>query len=131
MSRRGDYVELRQFFPRARLVGYGTMVNPWISARKFFGGTLDDFLHANWETAQAFDAFFDFNFPAEALSASDFTNDGAHYVPLANRVITDAINGQPPTPIPDLRQIGLKQYQHAFRAALTAFIQTRGLTASR
>jgi hypothetical protein len=104
------------------------MVSPWVTARRLFGGTLDDFLHANWETAQAFDAFFDFNFPAEALSAPAFTNDGAHYVPLANRVITDAINGRPPAPIPDLRQIGLARYQQSFHAALTEFVRTHKIT---
>lgn len=83
--------QLRDIFPRSRMIGYVPPLNLWTVASMERAGELVELLRALHTASDIFDEFVDFAVPSEITSDSTLTYDGSHYYPYINDMVIERL----------------------------------------
>lgn len=122
-----SYRQLREIFPKARLVGYAPPITPWYQASDIYSRqVLDCGLTAFKQVAESYDAFWDFGIPSAVTEDARGSYDGIHFSPAANDLVVAQLTGARSDLALDVKALPLAEYQQQVRARLKAFLERQG-----
>jgi len=122
-----SYQQLREIFPKARLVGYAPPITPWYQASDIYSRrVLDCGLTAFKQVAESYDAFWDFGISSVVTEDPRGSYDGIHFSPAANDLVVAQLIGARSDLALDVKALPLADYQQQVRGRLKAFLERQG-----
>lgn len=124
LSKTGQYRELRETFPQARLVAFAPPMSPWHQLLEVYQrGVLDCELDAFYAVAAFVDAFHDFGVPTALTEDASHTTDGTHFIPETSAMVTSQLQGQRSDLALDVKSFSsAADYKTAVRERLRGFL---------
>lgn len=122
-----SYIELRNAFPNAKMIGYVPPRAAVSVINETYGRKITDCtLEAFHKVAQAYDGMYDFSVPSELTKNPDNTFDGSHFSPKANDQVAAVLQGKADDIAIKVDKYSLTDYQKLYKGKLKEFLKEKG-----